>query len=50
VQLVMATGFVKRMTYSAPSYEHIGDGSNGAAPVLAQCDSTTITNGGVEDE
>lgn len=50
VQLVMETGLVKRVDCSAPSYEHIGDGSNGAAPVLAQCDSTTITNGGAEDE
>ena len=47
---VMATGLVKRVVVTAPSYAHLTDGSDHNAPQLAALGTRTVTNGGAEDD
>ena len=50
IQLVMAAG-AKRVEVTAPTYEHISDGTDGGVPMMAVLSGTpTITYGGLEDE
>ncbi|MEG2623684.1 MAG: baseplate J/gp47 family protein [Clostridia bacterium] len=49
VSRLMATG-IKRVDLTSPAYRALGDGSDHHAPELAVIGSTTVTNGGYEDE
>ena len=48
-EMVMETG-VKRVEIRQPAYTVLSDGSRGVVPDLAVIGSTTIINGGVEEE
>lgn len=50
VSLVMAVDGVKRVDVESPTFTELETGSSGAAPSVAAVGSTTITNGGYEDE
>ena len=50
IQYVMGTGVVKRVTVAWPAFAQLRDGSDHEAPQLAVIGTTTITNGGVEDD
>jgi len=50
IAFVMGTGLVKRVTVTAPAFASLRDGSDHNAPQLAVIGTTTITNGGVEDD
>lgn len=50
VQLVMGTGLVKRVAVTSPAFEVLKDGTDHTAPTLAVIGTTTITDGGLEDE
>ena len=49
-QYVMSTGVVKRVVITAPTFKSLRDGSDHYKPDVARCGTTTITNGGVEDD
>ena len=46
----MSTGVIKRVVVTSPSFTHLKDGSDHTAPQLAVAGTTTVTNGGVEDD
>lgn len=50
IQYIMGTGVVKRVTVTSPSFVHLNDGSDHSTPQLAVIGTTTITNGGAEDD
>lgn len=49
-ELIMATGVVKRVVVTSPEFRSLKDGSDHLTPELAIIRSTTIQNGGVEDD
>ena len=49
IQMIVEAG-AKRVVVTAPTYVHLGDGSDGSAPDLAKVGTVTVTNGGYEDE
>lgn len=49
-ELIMATGVVKRVVVTSPEFRSLKDGSDHMTPELAVISSTTIRNGGVEDD
>ena len=49
-ELIMATGVVKRIVVTSPEFRSLKDGSDHLTPELAVISSTTIRNGGVEDD
>lgn len=49
-QYIMNTGVIKRVVVTSPSFTHLKDGSDHTAPQLAVAGTTTVTNGGVEDD
>lgn len=49
IQLLMQTG-IKRVVLTEPAFTSLRDGSNNAVPQLPVLASTSITNGGYEDE
>lgn len=50
IQYIMGTGVVKRVNIIAPVFTSLRDGSDHNTPQLAVIGTTTITNGGVEDD
>ena len=50
IQYIMGTGVVKRVNVTAPSFMSLRDGSDHNTPQLAAIGTTTITNGGAEDD
>lgn len=50
IQYIMGTGVVKRVNVIAPVFTSLRDGSDHSTPQLAVIGTTTITNGGVEDD
>lgn len=50
IQYIMGTGVVKRVNVTAPVFTSLRDGSDHRTPQLAVIGTTTITNGGVEDD
>lgn len=47
---LMGTGVLKRVAITSPSFTHLKDGSDHSAPQLAVLGTTTVVNGGVEDD
>lgn len=47
---LMATGVLKRVVVTSPSFTRLSDGSNHSVPQLAVVGTRTVTNGGVEDD
>lgn len=50
IQLIMATGIVKRVVVSEPVFTQLKDGSDHTTPQLADLDESIILDGGVEDD
>ena len=50
IQYIMGTGVVKRVNVIAPVFTSLRDGSDHNTPQLAVIGTTTVTNGGVEDD
>lgn len=50
IQLIMATGLVKRVVVSEPVFTQLKDGSDHTTPQLADLDEDIILDGGVEDD
>lgn len=50
ISCLMGTGLLKRVVVNAPEFMPLKDGSDHATPQIAIVSTTTITNGGVEDD
>lgn len=50
ISFLMGTGLLKRVVVTSPSFTSLRDGSNHLTPQLASVGTTTVTNGGVEDD
>lgn len=50
IHFIMETGYVKRVVVTSPTFQSLKDGSDHYTPDVASCGTTTITNGGVEDD
>ncbi len=50
ISFLMGTGVIKRVVVTSPTFTRLKDGSDHTAPQLAVAGTTTVTNGGVEDD
>ena len=50
ISYLMGTGVLKRVAVTSPSFTRLKDGSDHTTPQLAVIGTTTVTNGGVEDD